>query len=524
MMFGLGIRYLNGWAMAAVEGAEKSRAEWPPHPDRVFMALAAAYFETGEDPAERQALEWLEKLGPPGLHASDQIERSMVTTYVPANDVRTGQTAADTSTSLKELKDAGLALLPEYRVRQSRTFPVAVPHEPVVHLIWQEELPEQYQLPLAALCRKVVRIGHSASFVQMWLAEEPPSPNWVAREGIVPHRLRIPVSGRLAVLESACNAQNVTAYAELRHRAQASRGKARKAVEAEMKERFPDGEPVSRRPDVAPSVGYGAPESPDEVPGTVFDPALIVLRLEGHGPGLSGTLRVTEAMRALVLKHCPTPAPEWLAGHDDSGRPSQHPHLATLPLGFVGREHADGRLLGLGLALPKDLDPAQARQWLSPLVWDEEHDLPRRLRLFDGRWFECEAELEQREAPPYNLRPETWTQPSRIWASVTPYVFDRHYDGADRWRLAEESIKTACERIGLPLALDVVLNQVSWHEGVPAARDFPPMTRKRDGGKCHHIHALLVFHKPVRGPIMIGAGRFRGYGLCRPLQSGGGDG
>ena len=52
MMFSLGIRYLMGWAMAAVDGARKEHAEWPPHPDRVFMAMAAAWFETGQEAGE----------------------------------------------------------------------------------------------------------------------------------------------------------------------------------------------------------------------------------------------------------------------------------------------------------------------------------------------------------------------------------------------------------------------------------------------------------------------------------------
>ena len=30
-MFALGIRYLNGWSMAAADGAKKQRVEWPPH-------------------------------------------------------------------------------------------------------------------------------------------------------------------------------------------------------------------------------------------------------------------------------------------------------------------------------------------------------------------------------------------------------------------------------------------------------------------------------------------------------------
>ena len=69
-MFAFGIRYLNGWSMAAADGAKKERPEWPPHPDRVFMALAAAWFETGEDAEEGHALRWLESLGPPAVAAS----------------------------------------------------------------------------------------------------------------------------------------------------------------------------------------------------------------------------------------------------------------------------------------------------------------------------------------------------------------------------------------------------------------------------------------------------------------------
>ena len=68
-MFALGIHYLNGWAMAT-HPADRESPEWPPHPDRVFMALAAAYFETDEDPAEWDALNWLEKQPPPQVVAS----------------------------------------------------------------------------------------------------------------------------------------------------------------------------------------------------------------------------------------------------------------------------------------------------------------------------------------------------------------------------------------------------------------------------------------------------------------------
>ncbi|GIW39501.1 MAG: hypothetical protein KatS3mg076_0078 [Candidatus Binatia bacterium] len=68
-MLALGIRYLNGFVAASETPMRARRPEWPPHPARVFMALAAAHFQTGADPSEREALLWLESLPPPALRA-----------------------------------------------------------------------------------------------------------------------------------------------------------------------------------------------------------------------------------------------------------------------------------------------------------------------------------------------------------------------------------------------------------------------------------------------------------------------
>lgn len=54
-MLTLGIRYLTGYAVAS-NVAHRDEVEWPPHPGRVFMAMAAAHFETGADsPGEGRA-------------------------------------------------------------------------------------------------------------------------------------------------------------------------------------------------------------------------------------------------------------------------------------------------------------------------------------------------------------------------------------------------------------------------------------------------------------------------------------
>ncbi len=217
-MFSLGIRYLMGWAMAAADGAKKGQAEWPPHPDRVFMALAAAWFETGQDAAEGPALRWLETLPAPSLAASGAQPRvssgnprEVVTHFVPVNDARLSgektiqKLVADPAAKLGDMKDAGLSQVLEFRVRQPRAFPVAIPYDPNVHLIWNQDIPQAHQAPLEALCRKVTSIGHSASLVQMWVDRNPPEPTLVSRQGVAPVRVRIFGPGRLQYLEQRLN-------------------------------------------------------------------------------------------------------------------------------------------------------------------------------------------------------------------------------------------------------------------------------------------------------------------------------
>lgn len=529
-MFALGIRYLMGWAMAAADGARKERAEWPPHPDRVFMALAAAWFETGKDAAEKDALQWLEGRGAPKLAASLQFtQREVVTHYVPINDknLAKAKTIADKikteKLDLGSLKDLGLSLLPELRSRQPRSFPVAIPQNPLVHLLWDEGIPESHRDPLAALCAKVSSIGHSASLVQMWVTDDPPAANLEPVSGMAPYRLRVFCEGRLDYLDKRCNRERILAYGELEDAANSAKGKEKKKFKEILERDFPSGRPVCLRPEAGLWQGYSSlsPTTGHRLPGSIFDPRLVVLSFfPGKRLPLNATLRVTNALRGALLKACPEPIPEWISGHDAHGRASIQPHLAFLPLAFVGSEHADGRLTGMALALPKNLSPEETARGLGTWLQDES-GLPCRIRLFDGGWLECSLELDTREDPPYNLRKEAWTGPARRWSSVTPVVLDRHFDGPNKWDIAAEIVKDSCERIGLPRPLEVLLHPVSMLQGVPRSNEFPWISRKKDGGRMHHAHALIVFGQKVMGPVVVGAGRFRGYGLCRPLYQGG---
>ncbi|MYE54054.1 MAG: type I-U CRISPR-associated protein Cas5/Cas6, partial [Chloroflexi bacterium] len=81
------------------------------------------------------------------------------------------------------------------------------------------------------------------------------------------------------------------------------------------------------------------------------------------------------------------------------------------------------------------------------------------------------------------------------------------------------SMKDACEHIGLPRPTELLLHPTSLVQGIPISREFARIPRNRNGGQRRHAHAVIIFDQPVRGPVMIGAGRFRGYGLCRPVDN-----
>ena len=287
----------------------------------------------------------------------------------------------------------------------------------------------------------------------------------------------------------------------------------------QLNNQFNGKEPVTLRPEAGLWQGYDSPSPTElhETIGSVFDPRFVVLQMKDGRFNLTGTLKLLETLRGAVMATCPKqPPPEWVSGHTKEGKPSMMPHLAFVPMAFVGSEHADGRIMGASLVLPRNISPEEAGLHLNKIFRDE-HGLPKKIRLFDGKWLECTMEIDIRETPPFNMRARTWTQPSRVWASITPVVLDRHFDGSDKWKNAAIVVMDGCERIGLPRPEEVILQPVSLIEGVPHAREFPCLRRKSDRGRMYHIHAVLIFGQKVRGPVLIGAGRYKGYGFFRPI-------
>jgi CRISPR-associated protein Csb2 len=515
-MLAFGIHYLNGF-VAASEPDDRDCVEWPPHPGRVFMALAAAHFQTGGAPEEREALLWLEQLEePPTIAAPNAAQRAVVTHYVPVND-KAGPSKAI------------LQSAPVTRDRQPRSFARAWLEEETAFMIWPGAEPsDAVRGALDSLCAKVSRIGHSSSLVQMWVAgiEDLPESNWVPDERRAVRRLRLAVRGTLADLERRYNGDAVGAFAALTVAAgDESDRRTQRAARQRLRAEFSDEPPLQLRPELSFYQGYAPAVRSDEsraAPGTVFSPDLLVFRLVPvkapyRNLDLQSTLLLTEGWRRALLGVAgglSDSARSMLSGLDASGAPLQDPHVALLPLAFVGHEQADGHLLGVALALPTVLPRAERHDVLLAV------DKARRLNL--GRMGTWRIERETSPRPSANLRPEVWTSyPSgaTVWSSVTPLVYDRHPKARDKVAYQAETgqmISEACARIGLPAPREVTVTSVAAHLGVPAAHQFPRLRRK-DNSERRHTHAILLFEQPVCGPITIGAGRYRGCGVFRPV-------
>jgi CRISPR-associated protein Csb2 len=522
-MFAFGIRYLNGF-VAARASPDALEAEWPPHPGRVFMALAAAHFETGADTHEREALLWLQSLecrgepAVPCIVAAEAIQRAVVTHYVPVND-RSGPSKAV------------LQSVPITRERQPRTFARAWLTHDIVYMVWPDAEPDDtVRTAFQALCAKVARIGHSSSFVQMWMAstDEIGVPTWLPDEDRGVIRLRVIPPGMLEYLEHRFKGEAVERFASLRVTAEdGSDRKSQREAKKHLKKEFADEAPFRLRPNLSVDHGYARRVSPDidiPVAATVFSPHLIMLRLERvlgayRQLDLACVLVVTQRWRDSLLSHSnglSAATRTVLSGHDADGAPLRDAHLAFVPLAFVDHENADGHLLGMGIALPNDLSRDERREILQAVGHVRELKLGRL-----GVWG-VKPVIAAR--PPLNLRGETWTahpNGATRWSTVTPIVFDQHPKSREKRAYQREvvaMVRQGCKRIGLPLPREVVVAPVSAHVGAPPGRAFP-LLRRKDGTPRRHTHAILIFEEPVCGPVIIGAGRFRGYGVCRPIDA-----
>jgi len=356
----------------------------------------------------------------------------------------------------------------------------------VFHLIWPDkELPPEHRDALDVACTQVTYLGHSATPVQVWIEDQPVDANLLPSEERATHRLRVFGPGRVE----------------------------------NLKNRFDAG----LRPQPMLWAGYSpkATEQESDICEGPFDPSMLVFRVRsGRKLSLESCGALADVIRRTLMSRQGREIPEWLSGHAGDGSPSKRNRPTYLPLGFVGHEYADGHLLGLALAVPNgfsshdfdDLFELLARHGEPPEVVAGGIGFLR-LRMRSG---ELEIELDERpfSQRPRMLQPETWTKPADCWSTVTPVVLPRF----PRRELTPEAIvERACVDAGYPKPIVVRAQYAPFLTGVPHVKSFPTKVEKPGIPPRMRMHVKITFPVRVRGPVLIGAGRFVGYGVCHPM-------
>ena len=128
------------------------------------------------------------------------------------------------------------------------------------------------------------------------------------------------------------------------------------------------------------------------------------------------------------------------------------------------------------------------------------------VRRLTGRGVDVTVMPREDEPRPVAANPDRWCGSSRRWATPFPAIHER------RGRLDLAEVARWCEHAGLPAPIAFRSTRGPLVRG---AVDLAPAEVNLPGKPgLPYSHLELLFEKPVVGPVVIGAGRQRGFGLC----------
>lgn len=462
LMLSISVELLHGTFRADPDGTAAtgglSQAEWPPSPARVLAAMVAA--DGTRDRCrmtDGSELQWFEQLPPPVIHAhATPWQQALRPRYVVMQGTRVRKGA-----HMEYVGRMGTVIRPGVR---------ATPRDPVIHYVWHTAVPAD---TLAALRTRAARIGYlgtSDSPVRVRVGTSLPVGAPV-EQSFVPDpngelRIRVPNAGDVRILDRIFDAWR-TAGAQI------------------SKLQFPSlrHEARYRSPDSTESGGRG------EVVGWLrLDRAIMGRRITA----------VTSLFKRAVLRQYEDrfgEPPPVLHGHGFEDKGYDLARYLALP--DAGYPKSRGRIHGLALWVPADTD-RDTRDTARISV----HAISRLV----GAGLDISVRPHGGESRPIAARPTRWSRAARRWVTVFPAVHERRgpldLAGVSRW----------CEHAGLPAP---VAFRSARSPLVPGGVDLAPVEVNRPGRPAMpYSHVELWFEAPVRGPVVIGAARQRGLGLC----------
>lgn len=466
---------------------DRARAEWPPHPYRLFCALVSV--ADSDIALHDAALVWLEEQPPPTVRVPARTLEAAEPrrAWVPVNGV--------------ERTKPGHAVLPaRTNGGRQKTWPQRTLAAPLISFVWPDCPPPQVGAALEFLASRVPSLGRASGHAllttsladsglstqerqewQEWVPADPHSPDV--------EFLRSPYPGFLHALRAA-------------HR--------------EEQPAFQQARPLPYQLAAA---------EPDCVEETVVDGPYADLLTYSFPLGFSldpsFTLAVTSSLRATVREIL------GAAGHDVHAMTAVHGHkqrdderrlCAFLSLPFVGNRHADGRLRGVGVALPHDLNPEHRKGLLDVLLRRDGGLRSLRVQTMGSPVALSYVSAGSTELGTVKaVRSERWTVASSLWSTALPMVLD--FFPKKNGTGIEASVAASCLLAGLPEPASVeVMRCGAFLPGAPPDLPANALRRKRGERPLPSRHVRIRFPQPVRGPIVLGSKRYFGLGLCVPIS------
>ena len=464
-MLAISVELLHGTFRGDPDGTANTghltRGEWPPSPARLFAALVAA------DGTRQQCrvtdgteLAWLEQLPPPAIHAHARPSHQLLK---PRYVVR-HKGNAEKATHLEYVGRSGVL---------NRAGPRVAPRDPRVVYSWNVESPPEEIL--GALRRRAARVGYLGASDSPVRVRVTTRPVVASNDTFKPDPrgdllIDIPTPGRLQVLDRMYDEWCVR------------------------------GATVSRLqfPALEQGVPYRSPGSAEPV-----DRGEVVawLRL---GTAVSGRRlsTVTALFKEAVLSQHQRifgEPPAMLHGHGFSTSGYEIGRYLALP--DVGYRWSRGRIHGLALWLPPASDRT-ARQHAREAAFA--------IRRLTGRGVDVSVAPRDEEARPLANRPDRWLRRSHGWVTACPAIHER------RRTLDLAEVARWCRHAGLPKPTAFRATRTPL---VAGALDLAPVEVNRPGRpRLPYSHVELLFEQAVAGPVVIGSGRQRGFGLCVPVD------
>lgn len=505
------VRFLQPLAHGRNDSGEP---EWPPSPLRLFQSLVAAAAARWNERMyldyAAPAIGWLECLCQPAIVAvGGSVSDTPYLLYIPHN-------AADQLVPAWKQGDVTKAVKRE----QKPVRPTHLSGEAVHYLypLPPEGCPHEEVLKAAA--RSVTHLGWGidmvaadATVVSQAEADKLPGHRWrVVPSGGVP--LRVPKAGTLDDLMR-------------KHRDFLGR------LSADGFKPVPPLSCFDVKQYHSPTAGVGKlparPMAAFEIHRTIDD------QENNHGKSrfrpyhhvrrvatVAGMVRHAAATVARQLGHPDRWVNTHVLGHGDEkdGQATSDERLMFLPLPSMTPNGVSGVRRVLVAGWPGCAELA---------------DLRRRLNgaeLIDRETCQPVAVLSQLATSDKEVR--KFTDPAEVWSTVTPVILPGHDDPDGlRRKLKERDGKAAGEQKNLLERLDTRILALLWkafHQAgwtadslAGAELEYRPVgwLRGLDVAKNYHLppvgypryHVRVRFRQPVRGPLAVGAGRYRGFGL-----------